>query len=137
MILRQSAERPIRVGERRPRFGLFLVEVGRDVGNPNSLELRPFDDLDDAKRAAVGWWEWTGPSPPRRFRATALLGIANVIRDPAVLPKYAPWRARLEPDSRDAPVALRVRRAVAHTARRLADLAVRGRTGPAREKARK
>jgi hypothetical protein len=64
--------------------------VGSQNRNPNSLELHPYDDLDDARRAAIGWVGENRPVAPEKVPATALTGIADVIRDPAVLPKYVP-----------------------------------------------
>jgi hypothetical protein len=90
MVLRQDPERPIRVDDRLPRFGPFLAEVGRQGRRPNSLELQPYDDLDDARRAAIGWVGENRPVAPEKVPMTVSIGIASVIRDPAVLPKYAP-----------------------------------------------
>jgi len=90
MVLRPDPERPIRVNNQLPRFGLFLVEVGRQGRSTNSLELHPYDDLSDARRAAIGWVGENRAVAPEKVPATALTAIANVIRDPAVLPTYAP-----------------------------------------------
>lgn len=90
MVLRQDPERPIRVDGQLPRFALFLVEVGRQSSSPNSLELHPYDDLSDARRAAIGWVGENRAVAPEKVPATALTGIADVIRDPGLLPKYAP-----------------------------------------------
>jgi len=89
MILRQDAERPIRVDDRCPRFGLFLVDVGRAKGDPNALELHPYDDLNDARRAAIEWLGEDRTVAPEKVPATVLMGIANVIRDPGLLRRYA------------------------------------------------
>ena len=90
MILRQDPERPIRVNDQRPRFGLFLVDAGHATGAPNALELHPYDELEDARRAAIDWLGTDRTVAPEAVPATVVIGIANAIRNPALLPKYAP-----------------------------------------------
>jgi hypothetical protein len=91
LVLRQDDARPITVGESRPPFGLFLIEVGTDnVARPNSLRLLACDALDEAKRRAVAWLGSEREVNADKVPLTVLHGAANVLRDPTLLSKYAP-----------------------------------------------
>ena len=91
LVLRQEPERPFSVDGKQPPFGLFLVEGGRDdAKQPNSLVLRGYDDLDDATAEAIRWLGTDRPVEPEAVPLTVLVGIANVMRDPDVVSRYAP-----------------------------------------------
>jgi hypothetical protein len=91
LVLRQDDVRPIAVGDSRPPFGLFLIEVGRDnVERPNSLQLLACDTSEEAKRRAVAWLGSEREVTADKVPLTVLHGAANVMRDPALLAKYAP-----------------------------------------------
>jgi hypothetical protein len=90
LVLRQDSERPIEVAGERPTYGLFLIEVGRPGAQPNSLELRAHADLASAKSEAIQWVGAERVVQPDQVPPTALIGVANVIRDPTVLQGYRP-----------------------------------------------
>ena len=59
-------------------------------GRPNSLELRAHDSLDQATADAIGWLGTDRRVGEGAVPQTMLAGVANVMRDPALLTKYAP-----------------------------------------------
>lgn len=90
LVLRQDAARPIIVEGHKPSFALFLIEVGRGSRDrPNSLELQSHEDRGDAVREAVHWLGSDRAVSADKVPATVLAGVANVMRDPAMLSKYA------------------------------------------------
>ena len=91
LVLRQHRDRSFRLNGERPPYGLFLVEAGRDdADQPNSVELRAHDRLEEAIQDAVQWLGVDRRVAPEAVPQTVLTGVANVMRHPALLTKYAP-----------------------------------------------
>lgn len=91
LVLRQHPDRPFELKGQRPPCGLFLVEVGRDDrAQPNSLELRAHHSLEEATKDAIDWLGTDRRVGEGAVPQTVLAGVANVMRDPALLTKYAP-----------------------------------------------
>ena len=91
LVLRQHSARPITLEGKRPPYCLFLVEAGRnDPKQPNSLELRAYDTLDEATQEAIRWLGVARAVSADVVPMTVCTGVANVMRDTSLLSKYAP-----------------------------------------------
>ena len=90
LVLRQDPERPVKIDGRYPPYALFLVEVASWGEQPNSLLVQPHEELGAAVDAAADWLGERRVVSVESVPPTALIGVANVVRDPSLLPQYAP-----------------------------------------------